>query len=79
MSRLMALNIVSAIQTWLISGALLAVAVGMLTAGRLGRDAGMPGGWWWLALTTVLLALVGVVLPLFDVARPTCPGHLAAR
>jgi len=67
MSRLMTLNIVAAVQTWLISGALLAAAVGLLVAGTLGREAGMPGGWLWLSLAAAALAVVGSILPLFDV------------
>jgi hypothetical protein len=67
MSRLMTLNIVTGIQTWLVSGALLAAAVGLVAAGRLGREAGMPASWEWLALATAVAALMGVVLPLFDV------------
>lgn len=67
MSRLMALNIVGGVQTWLVGGALLAVAIGLVTAGRRGREAGMPTGWLWLSVLIAALALVGMVLPLFRV------------
>jgi hypothetical protein len=70
MSRIMALNIVSGIHTWLLSGALFASAVGLVTAGGLGREAGMPTAWWWLALITAVLARVGSVLPLFGPLYP---------
>jgi hypothetical protein len=70
MSRIMALNIVSGIHTWLLSGALFASAVGLVVAGGLGRQAGMPTAWWWLALITAVLALVGSVLPLFGYLYP---------
>lgn len=63
MSRLMALNIVTAMQAALISGALVASAVGLLVAGSLGRAAGMPGPWQWLAAVGALISLVGAGLP----------------
>ena len=67
MSRLMTLNIVGGVQTWLISGAMVAAAVGLVVAGQLGREAGMPRAWLGIAWVTAALALVGAVLPLFDV------------
>jgi len=66
-SRLMALDIVTGAQTWLVSGSQLAAAVGLVVAGRLGREAGMPASWQWLALAAVAVALIGIVLPFFDV------------
>ena len=70
MSRIMGLNIVSGIHTWLLSGAVFAAAAGLVGAGGLGREAGMPTGWWWLALITAVFALVGAVLPLFGYLYP---------
>jgi len=67
MSRLMTLNIVGGVQTWLVSGAMLAAALGLVVAGQLGREAGMPGAWLWVAVLTAGFAVVGAVLPLFDV------------
>jgi hypothetical protein len=67
MSRLMTLNIVGGAQTWLVSGAMIAAAVGLVVAGQLGREAGMPGAWLWVALLAAGLAVVGSLLPLFDV------------
>lgn len=66
MSRLMTLNIIQGVQTWLISGAMLAAAVGLVVVGQLGREAGMPSSWTWVAVVTAGLAVVGVILPLFD-------------
>jgi len=68
MSRLMTLNIVNGIQTWLVSGAMLAATVGLLAAGQLGRDAGMPAAWRTLAWVAAALALIVAILPLFDLA-----------
>ncbi len=67
MSRLVAMNMAGSIQTWLVSGAMLTAAVGLLTAAGLGRDAGMPAGWRWLSIATAAVALLGAVLPLFPV------------
>jgi hypothetical protein len=67
MSRLMTMNIVGGIQTWLVSGAMLTAAIGLVTAAGLGRDAGMPAGWRWLSIATAAVALLGAVLPFFPV------------
>lgn len=66
MSRLMTLNIVGGVQTWLITGAMVAAAVGLVVAGQLGREAGMPRAWQWVAVVTAALALLGSISPLFD-------------
>ena len=68
MSRLMAFNIVMGIQTWLVSGAIVAAAVGLIAAGGLGQDAGMPSGWRWLSLAIAVLFLIASVMPLFAVS-----------
>jgi MFS family permease len=67
MSRLMILDVVGGIQGWLINGALVALAVGLIVVGRLGERAGMPAGWRWLSLVLATLSLVGVLLSFFDV------------
>lgn len=67
MSRLMALGIVGSVQLWLISGAMLTAAIGLVTAAGLGRDAGMPDGWRWLAFVTAAVSLLVAVLPLFPI------------
>jgi hypothetical protein len=67
MSRLMALNIVTSVQALLISGAMVAAAVGLVTAAALGREHGMPMGWWWLSWVAAVVALVGAVVPLLRV------------
>ncbi|MGH2379929.1 MAG: hypothetical protein ACRDG7_01760 [Candidatus Limnocylindria bacterium] len=66
MSRLGVLGAAAEIQVWLVTGALLAGAVGFMVAGRLGREAGMPAGWWWLSVVTAVLALAVVLLVVGD-------------
>ena len=46
---------------------MLAAAVGLVVAGQLGREAGMPSAWRWVAVVTAALAVVGAILPPFDV------------
>jgi hypothetical protein len=65
MSRLMVLNAAGSAQTWLVSGASLLAAVGVVTGGSLGREAGMPAAWLSLSLVTAALAVVAAVLPIF--------------
>ncbi len=62
MSRLMTLNVVSGIQTWLTNGAILAAAAGVLVAARPGVRAGMPSGWALIGYATALGAVIVVVL-----------------
>ena len=62
MSRLMALDIVSGIQGRLVTGAVIAAAVGLVLAVPLGRRAGMPSGWGVLAYVTAAVALLTEVL-----------------
>ncbi len=66
MSRLMTFNIVQSIQTWLVSGAILAAAVGLVAASGLGWEAGMPSGWRWLSLVLAVLGVIGAIMPLLD-------------
>jgi hypothetical protein len=67
MSRLMAINIVTSVQALLISGALVAAAVGVVTAGALGRERGMPTGWRWLAWVIAVVAVIGAITPLLRI------------
>ncbi|MEO6578280.1 MAG: hypothetical protein ABIO99_05200 [Candidatus Limnocylindria bacterium] len=62
MSRLMTLNIVSGVQTWLTNGAIVAAAAGLVVAARPGVRAGMPSAWATLAYVTAAAAIVLVVL-----------------
>ena len=62
MSRLMAYNIVQGIQTWLINGAIIATAAGLLIVARPGVRAGMPVGWAYLGYLTALAGIIVVVL-----------------
>src|SRR5918999_754642 len=62
MSRLMILDVTGAALTWLLNGAVVAAAVGLLAGGALGREAGMPEGWRWLSLGTAALAIVVGIL-----------------
>jgi len=74
MSRLMAYNIVQGIQTWLINGAIIAAAVGLVMAARPGVRAGMPVGWAYLGYLT---ALAGVIVAgLWAFSRDTFPYNL---
>jgi hypothetical protein len=58
MSRLMALDIVSAIQGWLVHGAVIAIAIGLALVVPLGRWAGMPAAWGVLTYVTAAVALL---------------------
>jgi len=59
MSRPMILNLDGGVQSWLINGGIVALAIGLI--------AGMPSGWRWLSLTIAALGLVGVILTFADV------------
>jgi hypothetical protein len=65
MARLMILNATGSVQSWLVSGAALVVAVGVAAGGALGREAGMPAAWWWLSLATAAMGVVAAVLQVF--------------
>jgi hypothetical protein len=67
MSRLMILNVVGGVQSWLINGGIVALAIGLIVVARLGQEAGMPSGWRWLSLTIAALGLLGVILTFADV------------
>ncbi|MEO6577357.1 MAG: hypothetical protein ABIO99_00425 [Candidatus Limnocylindria bacterium] len=65
MARLMGLNIVSGVQTWLTNGAAIAAAVGLVVAARPGVRAGMPRGWAMVTYATVLATVILVALSAF--------------
>jgi hypothetical protein len=67
MSRLMAIGIVTSVQALLISGAMVAASVGVVMAGALGREHGMPIGWWWVSIAVAVVALIGAVVPLLRI------------
>ena len=62
MSRLMILNVAGDTQAWLVIGALFLVAIGAVLIAPVGRRAGMPVGWVWLALSIAILAPIAAVL-----------------
>jgi hypothetical protein len=54
------------VQLWMVVGALVLATPGMLLAGSLGADAGMPRAWRWLS---VLIALASIVLAVLTVLQ----------
>ena len=66
MAREVANGLVFDIQLWLIVGALLLAVPGLLLAGSLGAEAGMPPVWRWLS---VVIAAAAVVLAVLSVIR----------
>jgi hypothetical protein len=60
-------QVVGGVQSWLINGGIVALAIGLIVVARLGQEAGMPSGWRWLSLTIAALGLVGVILTFADV------------
>jgi hypothetical protein len=67
MARLMILDVAMGIQTWLVTGAILTASGGVVIAGNLGRESGMPAGWLWLSLGIAALAVVGTLLTILRV------------
>ena len=67
MSRITALNIVQGAQTWLTSGAIVAAAAGVVAAGTLGREAGMPKAWLWVSLALAVVGVIAAILPVVDI------------
>ncbi len=49
MAREVVINTLFGVQLWLVVGALVLAAPGVLLAGSLGADAGMPPAWRWLS------------------------------
>jgi hypothetical protein len=59
MAREIVNGTIFSVQLWLTIGALLLAAPGLLLAGSLGVDAGMPSAWRWLS---ILIAVASIVL-----------------
>lgn len=77
MSRLMVMNVVVSIEMWLISGALLSAAVGLIAAAGLGPEAGMPAAWRWLVIGTTAAAALAALIPHFSMLlRDSLDIHL---
>lgn len=70
MARLMILNVTGGIQLWLVDGGLVAVAVGLVAAAAVGREAGMGNGWFWFSLLLAALLLVGVLVDVGSMMAP---------
>jgi len=68
MSRITVLNVLQGVQTWLTSGAIVAAAPGVIVAGRLGREAGMPGGWLLVSLALAVVGVIAAVLPVANIS-----------
>ena len=64
MARLMILNVAGSVEVSLISGALITIVVGLVVAGTVGREAGMPAAWLGLSLAIAALAPVAAILAL---------------
>jgi hypothetical protein len=62
MSRLMTLNVADSVQGWLINGAIVAIAIGVLMATRLVRRAGISRGWVGISYLLVVVAVLVPVL-----------------
>ena len=62
MSRLMILNVAGDTQVWMAIGATLLAAIGAVLIAPVGRRAGMPAAWVWLALAPAILAPIAAVL-----------------
>jgi hypothetical protein len=62
MAREVVINTMFGVQLWLAVGAIVLAVPGILLAGSLGADAGMPPAWRWLSLLIALASLVLVVL-----------------
>lgn len=65
MSRLVAQDVAGAVQTWLVNGAALAAAVGLILAAPIGVRAGMPAAWAMVSYAVAALAVVVAVLAAF--------------
>lgn len=66
MARLMIQNVLGGVRNWVANGALVLLAVGLVTVARIGQRAGMPNGWRWLSLLIAGLVLVSVATSFFD-------------
>ncbi len=65
-AREVVINTLFGVQLWLVVGALVLATPGLLFAGSLGADAGMPEGWRWLSVVIALAAVVLAVLAVLE-------------
>ena len=66
MAREVVLGVIFGVQLWLALGALVLAAPGILLAGSLGADAGMPPAWRWLSILIALASIVLAVLAVLE-------------
>jgi hypothetical protein len=66
MSRLMILDVADAAQFWMVLGAIVLAAFGVILISGLGREAGMPTGWVWLSATIAIVSLLAAALGVVD-------------
>ena len=66
MAREVVINTIFGVQLWLVVGALVMAVPGILLAGSLGADAGMPSTWRWLSVLIALASLVLAVLAVLE-------------
>jgi hypothetical protein len=66
MSRLMILDVAGGVQFWMVLGAIVLAAVGVIMISGLGREAGMPIGWVWLSAAIAIVSLLAAALGVID-------------
>ena len=66
MAREVVINTIFGVQLWLVVGALVLAVPGLILAGSLGVEAGMPPAWRWLSLLIALASLVLAVLAVLE-------------
>jgi hypothetical protein len=66
MSRLMILDVAEGVQFWMVLGAIVLAAIGVILVARLGREAGMPTGWVWLSAAVAIVSLLAAGLGVVD-------------
>ena len=68
MSRVMILNVAENVQLWMAIGAVVLAAIGALLVAPLGRRAGMPSGWFWIAMAIAVLGPLAGMLAVLGAA-----------
>jgi hypothetical protein len=66
MAREVVINTLFGVQLWLVVGGIVVAAPGLVFAGSLGADAGMPPAWRWLSVLIALAAIVLAVLAVLE-------------
>lgn len=66
MAREVVINTLFGVQLWLIVGGIVVSAPGLVFAGSLGADAGMPPAWRWLSILIAVASIVLVVLTVLE-------------